>query len=286
MVVAQARNRQQAGKRPGEAGYRIPMSAVRRTVRQIVEQFQPEQVILFGSYAYGVPNKNSDIDLLVVLPARDEQSRARRIAAAVDPPFKLDLHVRTPENLRRRLSEGDWFLCEVVAQGQVLHGKLPSSARWAKMWFHRGKSLMNLPVGYLDPGEAMKKSTADWVRKAEADWVAARRLGKQKPIVFDVSCFCCQQTVEKYFKALLNEEGAPVPRTHDLDNLLDLLLAHDATLKKLRRGLKGLTLYAVEFRYPGFHANARQVQSALRRAERARREIRVRLGLPLRWKQH
>lgn len=284
MVVAPVRNRQQAGKK--EAGYRVPMSAVRHTVRQIVEQFQPEQVILFGSYAYGVPDAESDIDLLVVMPARDEQSRARRIATAVDPPFKLDLHVCTPENLRWRLREGDWFLCEVIAQGKILYGRLPSEARWAKMWYHRGKSLMNLPVGYLDPGEALKKSTADWVRKAEADWVAARRLGKQKPIVFDVACFCCQQTVEKYFKALLNESGAPVQRTHDLDDLLDLLLAHDGTLKKLRRGLKGLTHYAVEFRYPGFHANARQVQSALRRAERARREIRVRLGLPLRWKRH
>jgi predicted nucleotidyltransferase len=49
----------------------IPLSAICRYVRALVDRFQPERVILFGSYAYGTPNADSDVDLLVVMPARN-----------------------------------------------------------------------------------------------------------------------------------------------------------------------------------------------------------------------
>jgi hypothetical protein len=72
-----------------------------------------------------------------------------------------------------------------------------------------------------------------------------------------------------------------VPRTHNLNDLLDLLLPHDATLAPLRRGLRSLSRYAVDFRYPGVSATTRRMQAALRHAERVRSELRNRLGLPL-----
>jgi HEPN domain len=65
-----------------------------------------------------------------------------------------------------------------------------------------------------------------------------------------------------------------------LEDLLNLLLPHDSTLAPLRRGIASLTKYAVEYRYPGLRATTRQMQSALRIAERVRRELRARLGLP------
>jgi hypothetical protein len=70
-----------------------------------------------------------------------------------------------------------------------------------------------------------------------------------------------------------------VPRTHNLNDLLNLLLPHDPTLAFLRRGLRSLTRYAVDTRYPGVRATTRRMKAALRHAERARREIRSRLGL-------
>jgi HEPN domain-containing protein len=73
--------------------------------------------------------------------------------------------------------------------------------------------------------------------------------------------------------------GTAAPRTHDLEDLLDLLLPHDATLGPLRRGLRSLTQYAVDFRYPGRRASTRQMKSALRIAEQVRLELRARLGL-------
>ena len=125
----------------------------------------------------------------------------------------------------------------------------------------------------------MKRQTAQWVSKAEEDVDAARALAAQTPPRRNAASFHCQQAAEKYLKALLQEIGAVVPRTHDMEYLVDLLLPHDATLAPLRRGAASLTKYAVEYRYPGMRATTRQMQSALRIAERVRRELRVRLGL-------
>jgi HEPN domain-containing protein len=96
----------------------------------------------------------------------------------------------------------------------------------------------------------------------------------------DLICFHCQQAAEKYFKALIQEWTFPAPpRTHDLRTLLLILVPHDATLRKLGRGLKTLTSYAVDIRYPMKDASKRQADTALRKAEKVRSEIRHRLGL-------
>jgi predicted nucleotidyltransferase len=99
------------------------MSAIHRFARQIGERFDPVQIVLFGSYAYGCPHHESDVDLLVVIQAANEIDEAIRLTLAFDPPFSLDLIVRTPENLRRALEEGDWFLSEVVSKGKILYEK-------------------------------------------------------------------------------------------------------------------------------------------------------------------
>jgi HEPN domain-containing protein len=126
----------------------------------------------------------------------------------------------------------------------------------------------------------MKRHTRESLRKAEEDGDAARHTAAQRRPLRNTVCFHCQQAAEKYLKALLQDTGAPVPRTHDREDLLDLLLPHDATLKPLRRSVKSLTKYAVEYRYPGISARTRQMQSVLRIVERVRGEIRARLGLP------
>src|SRR5438445_11015609 len=87
----------------------IPMAAIRRFARQVGERFQPEKIILFGSYAYGTPHADSDVDILVVMLARSQLSKAVQIELACDSPFPLDLIVRTPNNLQWRLGEGEQF---------------------------------------------------------------------------------------------------------------------------------------------------------------------------------
>jgi predicted nucleotidyltransferase len=100
---------------------RVPRAAIRRYVRQVVERFHPERVILFGSHAYGRPHADSDVDLLVVMPARNMVDTAVRIRSTFDTPFPMDLLVRTAECLAKRLALGDQFMRQIVEQGIVLH---------------------------------------------------------------------------------------------------------------------------------------------------------------------
>jgi HEPN domain-containing protein len=89
-------------------------------------------------------------------------------------------------------------------------------------------------------------------------------------MVNDPICFHCQQSAEKYLKALIQELGIPVPRTHRLNDLLVMLRSHHPTLISLGRVLNSLSRYAVDFRYPGWNAKRRQVRTALQHAERVR----------------
>jgi predicted nucleotidyltransferase len=102
---------------------RIPMRAIRAVVQQIAEKFQPEKIILFGSYAYGQPRPESDVDLLVIMetPLRLRQQRLE-ISRALSPrPFPLDIVVHTPKELEERVALGDPFLREIMDQGKVIY---------------------------------------------------------------------------------------------------------------------------------------------------------------------
>lgn len=67
-------------------------------------------------------------------------------------------------------------------------------------------------------GVCMKPSTLEWVKKAEADYLAALTLSRKKKVpLHDAACFHCQQSAEKYLKARIEEHGIRVPKTHDLD---------------------------------------------------------------------
>jgi nucleotidyltransferase-like protein len=70
-------------------GAHIPMRVIREYARRVAERFQPERIILFGSYAYGQPHADSDVDILVVMPARNEIDQSARIDLACDPCFPM-----------------------------------------------------------------------------------------------------------------------------------------------------------------------------------------------------
>src|SRR5262245_44171910 len=114
----------------------------------------------------------------------------------------------------------------------------------------------------------MKRMTREWVRKAEADYRLAKKLARGSEPFHDQLCFHCQQSAEKYLKALLQESGHAVPRTHILRDLLGLLIPHHGGLHSLQRGAKFLTRFAVGTRYPGETASKRDSEAALRWAGR------------------
>ncbi len=108
---------------PGSGRRPVSMREIRAVVRQIAEQFHPEKIILFGSYAAGTPGPDSDVDLLVVMetPLSSRQQRLA-ISRALSPrPFPMDIVVRTPQEIHRRVTAGDFFLQEIIATGKVLY---------------------------------------------------------------------------------------------------------------------------------------------------------------------
>lgn len=100
----------------------VTLVDIKQVVQQIVERFHPQKVFLFGSYAYGKPTFDSDVDLLVAMetPLRNVD-QAVEIRKAVDFPFPTDLLVRTPQQIAERLALGDVFLREVLMKGIVLY---------------------------------------------------------------------------------------------------------------------------------------------------------------------
>ena len=127
----------------------------------------------------------------------------------------------------------------------------------------------------------MKKSTREWLGKAEADFLCAKALFGGRPPFHDIVCFHCQQCAEKHLKALLEELGLSIAKTHDLEKLLTTLIPHHPSLAAMTGQLQPLTDLAVDSRYPGNRANKRQTAAALRWAERVRRAARALLGLDM-----
>ncbi len=101
---------------------RIPQAAIDDVARQIVEKFHPIKVILFGSYAYGIPRRESDVDLLVVMETdiREVQQEIL-ILKNIEHRFGLDILVKTPKTFNERIEAGDSFLKEIVQKGRVLY---------------------------------------------------------------------------------------------------------------------------------------------------------------------
>jgi len=100
----------------------VSISKIRQFSRQIAEEFKPERIVLFGSYASGKPTPDSDVDLLIVMPFEGrsvEQSVEMRLK--LRPPFPVDLIVRTPETVRQRLEMGDTFMRDILRSGKVLY---------------------------------------------------------------------------------------------------------------------------------------------------------------------
>ena len=131
-------------KRRNGQNTRVTRRSINAVVKRIAERFDPERIILFGSYAYGRPHPFSDVDLLVVLTT-DERARAKQleITRALSPhPFGMDILVRTPAQLRERIAMGDLFSSRDRHQG--------------------AKCYMNVLV-------------AEWVRKGDGDFTTARR---------------------------------------------------------------------------------------------------------------
>lgn len=101
----------------------VEQQDIQAACHDIVREFAPRQVILFGSHAYGTPTEDSDVDLLVVMdiPEAEATRQAVAIRQRIPRRFRMDLLVRTPREISYRVAHNDWFLREVLERGKVLY---------------------------------------------------------------------------------------------------------------------------------------------------------------------
>lgn len=126
----------------------------------------------------------------------------------------------------------------------------------------------------------MNSPVVEWVEKAEEDFrvaVSLRRLRQAPP--HNAVCFHAQQCVEKYLKAVLEKQGAVIRKIHALPVLLDQCAETHPLLTAMRPDMVRLSVYAVEFRYPGESATIEDAKAAVAIMNKARADLRAALGL-------
>jgi predicted nucleotidyltransferase len=100
----------------------VSLAEIKAVAERIGRDFRPRKVILFGSYAGGKPTEDSDVDLLVIMPLRgDPVYKSVEIALAARPGFPMDILVRTPAEVRKRLAWNDSFIRDIMEKGKVLY---------------------------------------------------------------------------------------------------------------------------------------------------------------------
>ncbi len=97
---------------------------IKKITNQIVKKYQPEKIILFGSYAYGKPNRDSDVDLFIIKETENTRETAREIDGSIFPrPFPIDIIVYKPEQVKKRETMGDFFIQDILYKGKLLYAK-------------------------------------------------------------------------------------------------------------------------------------------------------------------
>jgi predicted nucleotidyltransferase len=97
---------------------------IKKWCEMVACEFRPEQIIVFGSYACGTPTEDSDVDVLVVMPLPRGHRDVRQAAAIrqrVPAAFPMDVIVRSPQQIARRLALGDGFIASVLRYGQTMY---------------------------------------------------------------------------------------------------------------------------------------------------------------------
>jgi predicted nucleotidyltransferase len=109
--------------RGGQGGDVITVVQIKRYCDAIAQAFRPEKIILFGSHAYGRPNRDSDVDVLVIMQNTKRHGRRPSLAIRRKVPagFPVDILVKEPRDIAERLREGDSLLEEIVNRGRVMY---------------------------------------------------------------------------------------------------------------------------------------------------------------------
>lgn len=210
--------------------------------KRLVTALNPEQIILFGSHAYGEPTQHSDIDLLVIVPHSDEASHRRaqvahRALSGLGMP--TDILVMTRAEVERKASVPSSLVRLALQKGKILmsesepanHEQDQPSAKSAET--------------------AQREEVRQWLIKSDRDLAAAQVLIASETYLLDSAVYHCQQAAEKALKGYLAHQQSALVKTHNLGVLLDLYIPFEAKFQSLKEVGQALTPYATESRYPG-----------------------------------
>ncbi|RKU08689.1 hypothetical protein C6501_16240 [Candidatus Poribacteria bacterium] len=214
---------------------------------RIVREFDPLQIILFGSQARGDADPDSDIDLLVVF---SELTDKRKIAvdierALADVPVAKDILVSTPEELERSRTRIGSVLRYAQQEGKILWKNLNAATHQSDQC----RSMSNKEVKSAMQTADRLADTARWFRYAEEDLTTAETFLGHPHVPPRQACWFAQQSAEKALKAALIFLQIDFQRTHNL-NVLQDLLPDSWQLKTAQPNLGDLNRWAVEARYP------------------------------------
>lgn len=103
----------------------IQEKTIKTISQKIVREFKPEKIILFGSYAWGKPRPDSDLDLFIIKDSTDKRiERARKARSAIwGIGVPVDILVYTPQEIQRRVEKGDFFVKDIITKGKVLYAQ-------------------------------------------------------------------------------------------------------------------------------------------------------------------
>lgn len=105
----------------------ISREAIQRYCDAIAAAFKPRKIILFGSYAYGKPTEDSDVDVMVVMPRkRYRRDLGWRNPVKVPPAFPLDMLVEPEDRLEKRIEDRESFILDVTERGKIMYEGLHS----------------------------------------------------------------------------------------------------------------------------------------------------------------
>jgi predicted nucleotidyltransferase len=97
-----------------------------RIIQKIKTYYQPEKIILFGSFAWGKPSKDSDVDLLIIKDTSEKHRKrmlaVRRLLSEENGLIGIDILVYTPDEINKRLEIGDSFISKILKKGKVVYG--------------------------------------------------------------------------------------------------------------------------------------------------------------------
>jgi len=229
-------------------------------VDRVLEQVEPELILLFGSRAWGVPREDSDFDVMLVVRTSEMAKQARETVrgALRAAGFSVDVLACTVDEYERRQHDPGLVSYKIAREGRVLY----TTGRVRQYTAPSARVRENPPREGIDL----------WLDRAEQDFRYAELALAAEPPDWEIVSFQAHQYGEKTLNALLAAHGVHAPKTHELEVLLTLLPAEIRDMAGLERDCTVLTSLYPRSRYPdaGPAPSADEGRAAITAARRIR----------------